>query len=171
MKKMPWHGVTVVAVSTLLLSGGGSAGAREATDEQPSLVEDYNYPGAAQIIAEHGLKLFKGDGHILFVTSRTYDEGQCATGQLQVEKALDVEPYGVFYCFQTVGAEGFLTLEVPATFGIRGGNAPIEATAELPTGDQTYDVPPNGFVAISPGPGGEPPAAILVELRMTGAAG
>jgi hypothetical protein len=167
MKMLPWLGIMVAAAgSVLLLSGSGSA-AREAADVQSSAVEDFTHPGAAQILAEHGLKVFRGDGHIEFVTSRTYDEGQCDAGQIQVEKALDLEPYGVYYCFRSKGAEGFLTLEVPATFGIRGGNAPIEATANLPSGEQTYAVPPNTYVAVDPGTGSEPPQAILVELRLT----
>jgi hypothetical protein len=170
MKMLPWLGIMVVAAgSVLLLSGSGSA-AREAADAPSSAVEDYAHPFAAQILAEHGLKVFRGDGHIEFVTSHLYDEQQCAAGQLQVEKALEAEPYGVFYCFRTKGTEGFLTLEVPATFGIRGGNAPIVATANLPTGEQTYPVQPNEYVAVAPGTGSEPPPAILVELRLTGTA-
>jgi hypothetical protein len=141
-----------------------------ASDPETSIVETYDYPGAAQILDQHGLMVFRGDGHIVFVTSHTYDEDQCATGQLQVEKALTAEPYGVYYCFRTRGTQGFLTLEVPATFGIRGGDTPIRATAELPTGDQTFDVPPNGFVAVDPGTGSATPQAVLVELRIAGTA-
>ncbi|MGN9914077.1 hypothetical protein ACTMTJ_41765 [Phytohabitans sp. LJ34] len=165
-KIMPWLGAaTVVAASVLVLPGAGSA-AREVADTQTPAVEDFTHPGAERILAEHGLKVFKGDGHIVFVTSRTYDEGQCATGQIQVEKALEAEPYGVYYCFRTRGTAGFLTLEVPATFGIRGGDKPIEATAELPDGERTWEVPPNAFVAVEPGSGGEIPQAVLVELRL-----
>ncbi|MEJ3749505.1 trypsin-like serine protease [Actinomycetes bacterium KLBMP 9797] len=131
-----------------------------------SLVEDFTHPGAAQILAEHQLEVFKGDGHIVFVTSRSFAEGQCPTGQIQVEKELDAEPYGVFYCFRTIGTQGVLTLKVPGTFGVRGGDKPIVATADLPTGEREYPVPANGFVAIEPGTGSELPQAVLVELRL-----
>jgi hypothetical protein len=135
-----------------------------------SIVERFAYPGAAEILAQHGLKVFKGDGHVLFVTSRSFDEGQCDAGQIQVERSMDVAPYGVFYCFRTIGTRGYLTLEVPGTFGIRGSDKQIQATALLPTGEREYDVPPNTFVPIDPGTGSEPPQAILVELRLAGTA-
>ncbi len=169
MKFLPWLGMTaLVAGAAVSVPAIGSAA--EPADLPPSLVEDFAYPGAEQVLAQHGLKLFKGDGNILFVTSRTYDQGQCATGELQVEKSLDAEPYGVYYCFKTSGSHGYLTLEVPGTFGVRGGDKPVEATANLPEGEKTYAVPANGFVAIDPGTGDEMPRAVLVELRLTGAA-
>lgn len=158
---------TLVAGSVLALTSSGSA-AREAADAPAPAVEDYAYPNADQVLAQHGLKVFRGDGRIVLASSRTYDDGQCPTGQIQVEKALPEAPYGVYYCFRTWGTRGFLTLEVPATFGVRGGDKPLQATADLPNGeDRTYAVPANGYVAIEPGEGPELPKAILVELRMT----
>lgn len=155
-------GVVIGSVLTVSASGLAAAPA----DTPPPLVEDFSYPGADAILAQHGLKLFSGDGHILFVDSRDYDEGTCPVGQVQVERSLDVEPYGKFFCFRTVGTTGVLTLEVPTTFGVRGGTTAIQATAQLPEGDKTYDVPPNTPVAIDPGDEDELPKAVLVELRM-----
>ena len=60
-----------------------------------------------------------------------------------------------------------LTLEVPSTFGVRGGSTPVVATADLPDGEKEYEVPANGFVAIDPGAGSDIPQAILVELRLS----
>ncbi|MFI6763664.1 hypothetical protein ACIBF5_31520 [Micromonospora sp. NPDC050417] len=136
----------------------------------PSLVEDFTHPGADQILAQHGLKVFKGDGHIVFVGSRGFEtDQQCARDEIQVEKTLDVEPYGVWYCFKSTGPSGYLALEVPGTFGIRGGDRPITAKANLPEGERTYSVPAYTPVAIRPGTGPETPQAVLVELRLTGA--
>lgn len=131
-------------------------------------IEDFGYPGAAGILAEHQLKLFKGDGHILFDSKRTYAQGQCPTGLTQVEKTLDVEPYGLYYCFRTIGSKGNLTLEVPNTFGVRGGTEDLLVTAKLPDGTVLEPTPvkPNQPVAIEPGDGNELPQAILVEIRM-----
>ncbi|RKN58114.1 hypothetical protein D7193_05835 [Micromonospora costi] len=165
-----WAGLGAAAVLTgavVFVANTGSF----AADTPPTIEEDFSHPGAERILADHGLKVFKGDGHIWFDTSRSYDTGeQCPVGQIQVEKALDVAPYGVWYCFKTKGTEGYLTLEVPGTFGIRGGSEPLEATANLPEGPKTYQIEPNKPVAISPGTGTEPPKAILVELRLSGAA-
>ncbi len=170
MKALSWFATTTVAVavavagSIMVVSGGSPA---MAADTPPPIEEDFSYPGARDILDRHQLELIKGDGHILFVTSIKYNEEgrQCATGEIQVEKSLEDEPYGVYYCFKTVGTKGWLTLKVPATFGVRGGNKPIEATANLPGGPKTYSIPANSPVAISPGSGSETPNAVLVELR------
>ena len=170
MKATAWVTAAAVLTGTVVLVSQNSWAAADPADAPSSLVEDYSYPGADAIRNDprnYGLKLFTGDGHLLFVRTRTYDEGQCAAGEIQVEKVLSVAPFGVFHCFRSQGATGFLTLEVPATFGVRGGDKPLEATANLPEGEKTYQVPPNTPVAISPGEGGELPKAVLVELRLT----
>jgi hypothetical protein len=168
MKALSWFAAAAVVAGSVVLVSSSSAAVQEA-DTPPPLVEDFTHPGADQILAQHGLKVFKGDGHIMFVTSHTYDESQCVAGQIQVEKQLDVAPFGIYYCFKSVGTTGFLTLEVPGTFGVRGGDKAIQAKAELPDGEKTYQIAPNNFVAISPGTGDEIPQAVLVELRLTGA--
>ncbi len=138
-----------------------------APEGQSLLVEDFAHPGAEAVLAEHGLRVFKGDGHISFVTSYGYDEGlSCEPGQLQVERMFDIEPYGAFYCFETSGTSGYLTLEVPSTFLIRGGHQPVTATAEVPgEAPVTIQVPPGTSMPVAPGEGAELPQAILVELR------
>ena len=167
---------TLVRIAAVAVTSVAPAAARDLpavaapdTPAPPSIVEDHSYPDAEGILARHGLKLAKGDGHILFHSARTYDETECAAGLLQVEKSLAVEPYGMYYCFRTVGTTGFLTLEVPGAFGVRGGSTAVTAKAQLPDGTTLppYQVDPDERVAIRPGTGGEPPRAILVELRMT----
>ena len=162
-------GVAVLAtlgvIATLKATGGSAAGA--AVDDPPSIVEDFTYPGADGILAQHGLKLFKGDGHVVFHSARPFTDSQCPAGLIQVEKSLDQEPFGMFYCFRTIGPTGFLTLEIPGTFGVRGGSEEIQVKAKLPDGTvlPTYEVQPNESVAIEPGDGSEAPQAILVEIR------
>ncbi|MGC5330501.1 hypothetical protein [Micromonospora sp. DT62] len=165
-----WAGIGAAVVltgATVFVAHSGSF----ASDTPPSIEEDFNHPAAERILLDHGLKVFKGDGHIWFDTSRSFETGeQCPVGQIQVEKQLDVAPYGVWYCFKTKGTQGYLTLEVPGTFGVRGGSGPLQATANLPEGQKTFQIEPNRPVAISPGTGNDLPQAILVELRLTGAA-
>ncbi len=149
-------------------SGSAAAGA---DDGPSSLVEDFSYPGAAAILAEHQLKLFKGDGHILFDSKRTHAEGQCPTGLTQVEKSTGgVAPFGVYYCFRTIGSKGYLSLEVPGTFGVRGGTEDLVVKAKVSNDPDAevkeFDVKPNQPVAIDPGDGEELPQAVLVEIRM-----
>jgi hypothetical protein len=169
MKKIgPLTGAAVLATGAVVMVTSTGSSAAEEADAPSSIVEDYTHPNADGILAQHGLKVFKGDGHIMFDSAKSYDEPECTPGLLQVEKSLDVEPYGVYYCFRTIGSKGFLTLEVPGTFGVRGGSEAITATAKLPDGTTLppYEVDPNERVAIEPGTGNEAPQAILVELRM-----
>jgi hypothetical protein len=146
--------------------------AAQADDTPPSLVEDYTHPGAAAILAEHDLKLFKGDGHILFDSQRTLDDGQCPVGLIQVEKSTaGLPPFGYYYCFKSIGTKGFLTLEVPGTFGVRGGTEDLIVKAKV-SGDpnaetKEFEVEPNEPVAIDPGSGNDFPKAVLVEIRMS----
>lgn len=161
-------GVAVLATvgGVVALTATSGSAAEEAADAPSSIVEDYTHPDAEGILARHGLKLFKGDGHIVFDSARAFGEAQCPTGLIQVEKHLEEEPYGMWYCFRTIGPKGFLTLEVPATFGVRGGSEAIVVEAKLPDGPtKEYDVAPNQPVAIEPGDGSQAPQAILVELR------
>ncbi|WP_309135411.1 hypothetical protein [Cellulomonas sp.] len=154
-------GVVVVAVS----GGGAVAAASGAGEVQSSLVEDFAYPHADRVLAEHGLVVKTGDGRIQVVGSGT-GAGACAPGLIQVETLVDEEPYGGYFCFETSGSRGFLTLEVPHTFLVRGGDEPVEATAKLENGAQeTYDVGVNQSVAVDPGGTSQMPTAILVELR------
>jgi hypothetical protein len=105
-------------------------------------VDTWDHPGADQILAQYNLKVFRGDGHLIFAAARPISgDQQCDVGQVQVQSLQAVEPFGYYYyyCFRTVGTRGYLTLEVPGTFAIRGGNQAIRATVELPSGDRTYD--------------------------------
>ncbi|MEV1331072.1 hypothetical protein AB0J20_16005 [Micromonospora costi] len=168
MKVIAGVGAAVVLTGAVVFAANSGS---FAADTPPPLEEDFSHPGAESILLEHGLKVFKGDGHIWFDTSRSFETGvQCPTGQIQVEKLLDAPPYGVWYCFKTKGTSGYLTLEIPSTFGVRGGSTPLQATANLPDGPKTYQIDPNRPVAIDPGEGGDLPEAILVELRLTGSA-
>ena len=156
----------VTGVVVAAMSSGTAVAAEGAAEVQSSLVEDFAYPGADAILAEHGLKVFTGDGHIEVVSSGDFGSGSCPVGLIQVETMIEEEPYGAYYCFATSGTRGFLTLQVPNTFLLRGGNKPVEATAQLPGGsEETYDVPANTSVAVDPGDGSDRPQAILVELR------
>ena len=170
------------ALAVFAVVGGGvslnatSGNAAAAEDTPPSIVEDFRYPGAADILRNDGLELVSGDGHILYDSKRTnYPDDKCPVGLIQVEKELlDAEPYGIFYCFRTIGSKGLLKLRVPSTFGVRGGTEDLVVKAELPKrpgepGNPTtrdYPVEPNQSVSIEPDTGANAPKAILVEIRM-----
>ncbi|WP_141372165.1 hypothetical protein [Cellulomonas cellasea] len=152
----------------MALGGGGAAVAADGAgaEVESSLVEDFAYPGADAILAEHGLKLIAGDGHILFEPS---EDGWCDAALIKVEKHIITGTVRkvVNYCFETSGTRGFLTLEVPETAAVRGGDEPLEATALLQSGEEkTYDVPANRTVGLDVDPANaRAPKSILLELR------
>lgn len=156
---------TFVMGAVVALNSGGALAASGNDEVQSSLVEDYAYPGADELFAEHGLQVFRGDGHIEFVERGSLD-GPCAAGLIQVDVA---DGDGFRYCFRTSGSRGFLELKVPHTFMLRAGSVAVDATAQVPgeTGEapveQTYAVAPNRSKYIAPSD--DERAAILVELR------
>jgi hypothetical protein len=89
------------------------------------LVEDFAYAGADAILAEHGLKLYSGDGHIEFVAP---EDGACASGLVRVETTPDVEPFLGLY-WRTSGSREFVTMEIPDAFRVRAPAEPLEAAA------------------------------------------
>lgn len=178
MRAVSWMGLSVTAVAAVGVAvtlGGGAAAADNAAPEvQSSLVEDFAYPGADALLAEHGLIVKTGDGHIAFESTSLTG---CTRGLIGVEthpipvnpeETPDEEtPEVVHYCFRTSGTRGFLTLEVPTTAAVRAGNAPVEATALLESGEEeTYEVPANRMVDIDIDPAiKKAPKSILLELR------
>lgn len=66
--------IAVIAAVVGATVAGSTAVARPATaaaDAQTILVEDFSYPGAAQIQAQYGITLTSGDGHIVFADCHT----------------------------------------------------------------------------------------------------
>ncbi len=152
--------LAVIGLLGGLAAFSGPAGAG-AEDAPPPIEETYEYPGAAQIERDRGLKLIKGDGHILFA--------DCVTGadQIKVESRRWPGTRGHF-CFVVKGTKGYVTLEIPEAYVIWSDqnhalNAKITVAAET----ETVHVPKDDFVGIGES-GNDPnsgPATVL-ELRI-----
>jgi hypothetical protein len=132
-----------------------------AVDElPPHAVEDFNYPGADRILAERGIELKRGDGHIVLA--------DCAGQNLLRISARGQANQAA--CFRVTGNEGWLTLELPGAFLVRTnnyGNTHLELAAD--SGDtQSFDLGPNGIQSVGeadPESGGQ--EFTLLEIRMT----
>lgn len=146
-----------------------------ADDEPPSIVEDFSYPGAAEILAEQKVKLISGDGHILIADCATPPVNNI--GLLKVyttDETIGADGVGRV-CFKVTGPKGWLNLEVPGVFEIRGdgqtNGTGHKVTANLTTDDGdkvTVDVDPDGSTQVGMGadPNNEP--TILLRLTVTG---
>jgi hypothetical protein len=150
------------AVGALLLGGvnavaGGAPALAE--DPQPSLVENYDYPGAAAIEAERGIKLKKGDGRVLFV--------ECADNANQLKVESTAFPQGRnFFCFTVIGAKGYITMELPEAFLVYGNDYNVVATWRAENGTvHNTQLRKNAPTAIGEGVTGTPGS--LIEFNAT----
>ncbi|ADG74155.1 peptidase S1 and S6 chymotrypsin/Hap [Cellulomonas flavigena DSM 20109] len=164
-------GAAIAVVGGAMVVASGAPAAVADSEVQGSLVEDFAYPGADQILSEHGLKVVSGDGHIQYVPGP--DDRVCDADQIRVRGAVPGSDTTRNYCFETTGSRGFLVLEIPHTFMVRAGADDVVATAVIPpevTGEkpteEVVEIPANRQRPISPGVDDEVlPQAVLVELR------
>jgi len=138
------------------------AASKAAADVPPVAVEDFNYPGAADVLATEGIKLKRGDGHILLV--------ECGTTPDQISVYTvkdDVVGRKANYCFRATASTGYLTLELPRVFALETGEHPISADLTANGETTTVNVAEGGFESVGEGtPGGA--QSVLVEIRVTG---
>ncbi|GAB3007162.1 hypothetical protein GCM10023080_086010 [Streptomyces pseudoechinosporeus] len=146
------------ALAWAVIAGGQPAGAPAdpVADAAPGYaVEDYNYPNADKILAEQGIVLKRGDGHIVLADCASSDN-------LLRFLARDREDV----CFKVTGDGGFLTLELASVHGVKtddSGNTHLEMTAE---DDQVeYDIPADTWEGVGESVDGR--EHVLVEIRTT----
>jgi len=137
-----------------------------ADDPSTSLVEDYSYPGAAQVEATRGIKLIKGDGHIMLADCGS-DPNLPPVNLILVQTSRLGSPDETNHCFKATGAKGFLTMEVDDVYFIRGEQdrtvaAKVEVQEATPV-TETERVDPGEWQPIGIGQGRS--AATLLELR------
>ncbi|MBT2396454.1 hypothetical protein J7E89_10800 [Streptomyces sp. ISL-100] len=124
-------------------------------DEAPGYaVEDFNYPQADKILAEKNIVLKRGDGHITLV--------DCASGTGFLEVwAREKEKI----CFQVVGNSGWLTLEIPAVFAVKGNDYSTEVDMTTGTEEKSFDVAKNSWTAVGESADEQGREHMLVEIR------
>ncbi|MFI2203752.1 hypothetical protein ACH47Z_23830 [Streptomyces sp. NPDC020192] len=128
----------------------------------PVAVEDYGYPQADRILAEKGIKLKKGDGHILLA------DCDLAAQQIRVQTVKDesVGRQGT-YCFKALGKSGRLTLELPRVFAVETTDHPVSADLTAGGETTTVNVAQDSIAPVGEGTAGGA-RSVLVELRVTG---
>ncbi|MEU9592631.1 hypothetical protein ACGF7W_22655 [Streptomyces sp. NPDC048219] len=144
---------------------GGDAGTAETADnavlvagDSPGYaVEDFNYPQADKILAEQNIVLKRGDGHITLA--------DCVTGTGQLELLARDRDNKV--CFNTVGNEGWLTLEIPAVFSVKGNDYSTTVDMTVGTEEKSYEINKNAWTPVGETADPEGRDHMLVEIRIT----
>ncbi|MFJ9080481.1 hypothetical protein ACIRO3_35390 [Streptomyces sp. NPDC102278] len=147
-----------MAAAAFLVTTGKEAtiSAQPIADEGPGYaIETFGYPLADKILAEKNIRLKRGDGNITLA--------DCASepGLLEVfARAKDK------VCFKVTGSSGWLTLEMPAVYGIRGSAAQT-AQVDMTVGTEakTFDVAKEAFTPVGEATDNEGRDHTLIEIR------
>ncbi|MEU9591261.1 hypothetical protein AB0D84_16265 [Streptomyces sp. NPDC048193] len=140
---------------------GASASAQDratstVADDAPGYaVEDFDYPNADKILAEQGILLKRGDGHITLV--------DCAggTGYIQVL----ARQHAGTVCFKVVGDSGWLTLEMPSVYSMRGNDYTTQVDMTVGTEEKSFDLEKNTWTAVGQSADEQGREHMLVEIR------
>ncbi|NUT52071.1 MAG: trypsin-like serine protease [Saccharothrix sp.] len=166
--------MAAAVAAAAVVSGAVSTGEAIAEERQSPLVEDFVYPGADRILDTSGIRLISGDGHILFA--------DCTAPQIGPVRLLHVwtsEEAGQDgqVCFRITAPRGFVTLNVPAVFEIRGdGYATgtghrVRADLTTPSGRKSaVDVDPNSTTPVGVGASSTREPTTLLRLEALGTA-
>ncbi|HET6858707.1 MAG TPA: hypothetical protein VFH94_16660 [Streptomyces sp.] len=152
------------ALAWLVLAGGAPAGtgaeagaAAPVVDEAPGYaVEDFNYPQADKILAEQGITLKRGDGHITLV--------DCASGTGFIEVWARRQDNKKI-CFKVVGNSGWLTLEIPAVHSIRGNDYTTEVDMTVGAEKKSFDINKNAWTSVGESADEQGREHMLVEIK------
>jgi len=153
----------VGALAWITLAGAAAAGssseagaAAPVADEGPGFaVEDFNYPQADKILAERNIVLKRGDGHITLA--------DCASGTGLLEVMARAKEENI--CFKVVGNSGWLTLEIPSVFAIKGNNYSTQVDMTVGAEEKTFDVAKNTWTSVGETAEEEGREHMLVEIR------
>ncbi|WP_328622175.1 hypothetical protein [Streptomyces sp. NBC_00354] len=138
---------------------GGSAvdasSVKTIADEGPGYaVEDFSYPNADKILAEQHITLKRGDGHILLA--------DCASS------ADVLEVWGrknEKICFSVTGTSGYLTLEIPAVYFIKGNSYSAQVDMSAGAVEKTFEVKKNDWTPVGESADEQGRDFMLMEIR------
>jgi hypothetical protein len=149
---------TALAAATLLATTGNGSdiAAEPISDAGPGYaVETHAYPLADKILAEKNIVLKRGDGHITLADCAS-ESGLLEVWARSKEKV----------CFKVTGNSGWLTMEIPAVYGIRG-SATQTAQVDMTVGteERTFDVAKDVFTPVGESADEQGRDHMLVEIR------
>ncbi|MDJ1639037.1 hypothetical protein [Streptomyces pakalii] len=147
-------GAVVFAGTAALADNNGQA--PRAVDTPPVAVEDFAYPQADKIFKEQGILLKRGDGHIVLADCAS------ATDLLEVwARGKDR------FCFRVTGDQGYLSLELPAVYGVKGNAYETEVNMTVEGEEKTFEVDKNAWTPVGETADPEERDHLLLEIVST----
>ncbi|UOX87675.1 hypothetical protein MUY14_39145 [Amycolatopsis sp. FBCC-B4732] len=144
-----------VVLTAAALVAGPTVATAAADDTPPPIVEDYDYPGADQIFAEHGIRLLKGDGHILFT--------DCATSGNRIE--VWSRTNDATFCFHVTANKGYLSLDLAKVYLIKADDHSLKATMLVKGTPKVVDIEKNSWTSVGEGADPQNGPSSLLELN------
>ncbi|MFD8598158.1 FG-GAP-like repeat-containing protein [Kitasatospora sp. NPDC059646] len=143
-------------LAALLAVPGAVVSAPAAATEPtaPLAVENFAYPNASTVLAEHGVTLKTGDGNIKLADCTS------ETALLRVRYTGNRET-----CFKVTGASGYLSMEIPAVFRIMSDSHTVKATMSAGGATSSVDLIKNEWKEV--GTGANAPESMLLDLTAT----
>ncbi|MGW7103858.1 hypothetical protein [Streptomyces sp. NPDC054838] len=144
----------VTGGTTVAASGTGM---KAVVEEGPGYaVEDFGYPNADKILAEQHITLKRGDGHILLA--------DCASANdlLEVWSRTNDK-----ICFRITGNQGYLTLEIPSVFSIKGNSYATQVDMSVGAESKTFDVAKGTWTPVGESADEQGRDFMLMEIRST----
>ncbi|MFJ1847744.1 hypothetical protein [Streptomyces sp. NPDC088146] len=138
------------------LTGIGNSAAAEAADTPPVAVEDFAYPSADKILAEQGILLKSGDGHI------TLADCASETGLLEVLSRDNDK-----FCFKVTGTTGYLALELAKVYGVKGNDYTVQIDMTVDNSEVSYDIGKNTWTQVGEAADPTKRPHTLMEIRAT----
>ncbi|MFE9608020.1 hypothetical protein [Streptomyces sp. NPDC006012] len=124
-------------------------------DEAPGYaVENFGYPQADKILAEQNIVLKRGDGHI------TLAECTSGTGLLEVWARVNKK-----VCFRATGTSGWLTMEIPAVYAVRGNDYATQVDMTVGAEKKSFDIVENTWTPVGESVDDQARQYMLVEIR------
>ncbi|WP_128375357.1 hypothetical protein [Streptomyces cavernae] len=137
-------------------SRSGAGAAAVVADDAPGYaVENFDYPGADKILAEQSIVLKRGDGHI------TLADCASGTGLIQIMARKQSETV----CFRVVGNSGWLTMEIPAVYAVKGNDYETQVDMTVGTEEKSFDIDKNTWTAVGESADEQGREHMLVEIR------
>ncbi|MET8102635.1 hypothetical protein ABZV29_40410 [Streptomyces sp. NPDC005236] len=141
-------------------SGAGAAsgaGVRVADEAPGYAVEDFNYPGADRILAEQKITLKRGDGHVVLA--------DCASATDLIEVMARAKADKI--CFRVTGNSGWLSLEIPAVYSVKGNDYTTQVDMSAGSENKTFDINKNAWTGVGESADEQGRDFMLMEIRST----